>query len=352
MRRKKEFLIKCASLILAILASIFVASIFLYVCGLNPATAWQVIAYGAVGSRHNMSESMVVAIPLMLAGLGVGFAFKCGVWNIGAEGQLYMGAVGASAAALYLPCPAPWHLIVVMLAAVLVGGGWAVIPGMLKMKLKVNEILTTLMMNYIAIWIVHYLVYGPWRSLKEINPQTAFFPTSTWLPILVPRSRLHAGLLIGLICAVFMYVVFRYTKLGYNIKVVGTNPKAAQYGGISVSKTVIVAMFISGGLAGLAGMGELCGIHHYLRDGIYRISPGYGYISIGAALLGGLNAWGIVIASIFIGCLFNGVSYLKTMVGSEYLHANAPQLIVGVLILAVLAKGIFVKRLMPKGKEN
>ena len=335
MRVKKEFLIRPISLILAILIALLIGAVIFAIFGISPLGAYQLVLEGAIGNKHNISESMVILIPLLLAGLGIGFAFKCGLWNIGAEGQLYMGAVGASFAALYIAPPAPLHLVVIILFAFLAGGGWAAIAGVLKAKLGINEILTTLMMNYVAIWITHYFVYGPWRALLEVNPQTDFFPMSAWLPILVPGTRLHTGLLLGIGGAIFMYVVFKYTRLGYAIKVVGVNPKAAQYSGINVSRTMIIAMFISGGLAGLAGMGEVSGIHHYLRNGVYSISPGYGYIAIGVALLGGLNAWGTVLSAIFFGGLLNGASFLRATYG---LHAGSVFFLVGLIIMVLLAR--------------
>lgn len=351
MRQNNRYVTESMSLILVIFLSLCVGGVIFYVTGINPVEAFRLIFHGAIGSRHSIAESIVVAIPLMLAGVGVCFAFKCGVWNIGAEGQLYMGAIGASFGALYVKGPGPLHLAVVIGIAFLAGGLWATIAGVLKTRMKINEILTTLMMNYVAIWIVHYLVYGPWRDLRRINPQTSFFPESAWLPILIQGTRLHGGLLVGLVSAFLMYVIFKYTKLGYAIKVIGANPKAAQYGGIYVSRTVIITMFISGGLAGLAGMGEVSGIHHYLRNGSYPISPGYGYISIGAALLGGLSAWGTVAASIFLGCLLNGASFLKTMLG---LHSDTTKYLVGILVLGVICREIVSRKLrigIVKAKE-
>ncbi|GAH41986.1 unnamed protein product, partial [marine sediment metagenome] len=143
---------------------------------------------------------------------------------------------------------------------------------------------------------------------------------------------------IGLLGAVFMYVIFKYTRLGYAIKVVGVNPKAAQYSGINVSRTIVTAMFISGGLAGLAGMGEVCGIHHYLRDGIYPISQSYGYVGIAVALLGGLSAWGTVFSAIFFGGLLNGTAYLRTMYRGVGMHAHASLFLVGLIVLALLGR--------------
>jgi simple sugar transport system permease protein len=352
MERKTFVLIHSVSLILVVLTSLCIGGVIFYLTGIDPLEAFKLISYGAIGSKHSISESIVVSIPLMLAGLGVAFAFKCGIWNVGAEGQLYMGAIGASFGALYLGGPGPLHLLLVVVFSFLAGGAWAAIAGILKAKLKINEILTTLMMNYVAIWIAHYLVYGPWRDLRAINPQTSFFPRSAWLPILIPGTRLHAGLLVGLVCAILTYVVFKYTKLGFAIKFIGANPKAAHYGGINVPRTVITTMFISGGLAGLAGMGEVSGIHHYLRDGIYPISPGYGYIAIGGALLGGLSALGTVVASLFLGSLLNGASFLKTMFG---LHSQSVQFLVGILVLGVICREIVNRKIekhtILKGKD-
>ncbi len=312
--------------------------------GINPTVAYRWVFIGALIGKTNISESLVITIPLLLTGLGVAFAFRCGVWNIGAEGQLFMGAIGASLAALYFQTlPGPVHIFIVVCASFAFGGGWGAIAGLLKAKFKINEILVTIMMNYIAIWIVHYLVYGPMRALEEINPQTAIYPLSAWLPILVSGTRLHGGLIMGLVAAGFTFWVFRYTRLGHQIKVVGANPRAAAYSGINISRVTIIAMFISGGLAGLAGMGEVCGIHHYLRNGIYPISPGYGYAGIGVALLGGLNAWGTLLSALFFGGLLNGTAYLRTNYG---LHAHAVFFLVGLIILALLVRENIRRRLM------
>lgn len=343
MREKKEFLINATSLVIVVIIAILGAVIaYSFSTGLSMTEVSGILLDGAVGSKHTITECLVLATPLILAGLGVAFAFKCGLWNIGAEGQLYMGAIGATFLAINFSAPAPLHMLVIIIGAFLLGGAWAAIAGVLKARLGVNEILTTIMMNFIAVWIVHYLIYGPWRDLSLTRPQTAFFPTSAWLPIIVPDSRLHTGLLIGLVCAVFAYVVFKHTRLGYSIKMLGANPKAAQYGGISLPRTIIITMFISGGLAGLAGMSLVCGIYHYLIDAQYQISPGYGYYAIGVALLGGLSAWGTVSAAIFFGFLLGAASHLKTIAG---MHAETLYLLVGLMLLAVLARGIFTGQL-------
>lgn len=343
MRDRKEFLISSISLVLVFVIAVFVSIIFYSVAtGFSMAEIIRILAFGAFGSKHNITESLVIAIPLILAGLGVVFAFKCGLWNIGAEGQLYMGAIGATFAALNLSAPAPLHMLVIIVAAFALGGAWATIAGILKVKLGANEILTTIMMNFIAVWIVHYLINGPWRDLSLTRPQTSYFPLSAWLPIIVPGSRLHTGLIIGLVCAGITYVIFKYTRFGYYIKLIGTNPKAAQYSGINLSKTMISSMFMSGGLSGLAGMGLVCGLYHYLINGQYQISPGYGYYAIGVALLGGLSSSGVVVAGIFLGFLMGAAAHLKAMMG---MHAGSLLLIVGLVLLAVLARNIFAEQL-------
>jgi len=352
-RVRKKFLISVASLVIVVSVVIFVAVIsYNLATGCSIAKISGLLLQGAVGSKHTITECLVATTSLLLAGLGVAFAFKCGLWNIGAEGQLHMGAIGATFIALNLSAPAPLHMLLIIIAAFLAGGAWAAIPGVFKVKLRANEILTTIMMNFIAIWVVQYLVHGPWWDTTQNVIRTSTFPTSAWLPIIVPGSRLHAGLLLGVACAILTYVVFRYTRLGYAIKMLGANPKAAQYGGVNVPRTIIITMFISGGLAGLAGMGLVCGIFHFLVDSAWGISPGFGYYAIGAALLGGLSAWGTLSAAILFGFLISAATYLKAMLG---MHAESLYLIIGLILLAVLARGIFIGQLkrLPglRGKE-
>jgi len=353
MKDRKEFLISSLSLLIVfVIAAVVAIAIYAAVTDYNMAEIVQMLLFGAFGSRHNITESLVIAIPLMLAGLGVVFAFKCGLWNIGAEGQLYLGAIGATFVALNVSAPAPVHMFLIIVGAFVLGGGWSVIAGLLKVKLGINEILTTIMLNFIAVWIVHYLIHGPWWDRSLTRPQTTVFPESAWLPIIVPDSRLYAGLIIGLVCAVITFIIFKHTRLGYSIKLIGTNAKAALYSGINLSKTMLGSMFISGGLAGLAGMCLVTGIYHYLINGQYQISPGYGYYAIGVALLGGLSAWGTVIAAIFFGFLMGAASYLKAIAG---MHAESLLLIVGLILFAVLARSIFAEQLrkLPglRGKE-
>jgi ABC-type uncharacterized transport system permease subunit len=344
--KRREFLIGSAGVILSILLALGIGAIIFVIAGLNPLEAYGTVFGGALGGKRNITETLVAATPLLIAGIGVAFTFKCGVWNIGGEGQIAMGTLGASLAAIFISLPAPLHLFVIFVSALVFGGGWAAIAGVFKAKLGINEILTTLMMNYIAIWIVHYFVYGPIRDLTKVIAKSTDFPPSAWLPILLPGTRLHAGLILALVSVVFMYVVFKYTRLGYDIKVIGANPKAAQFSGINVSRTIIITMFIGGALAGIAGMGEVCGIHHFLEDGISRIAPNYGYVAIGVALLGGLSAWGVLLSSLLFGVFLNGTSFLRSAYG---LHGHFVLFLVGLIVMATLIRDRLSGRLKTLG---
>jgi len=302
-------------LTLAVLASslalaLFTVAFVFWGYGANPLDVYSAIFIGSFGSVFGWSWTIVKAIPLLLCGVGLAVAFKALFWNIGAEGQLLMGAVGASGIALYvLPDASPTALIPAMFAAgFLCGAAWGLIPAILKAKLKANEVITTLMMNYIASYFVNYLVIwpGPWNGPGEYSfPYSSIFTPSAWLPNIPDTSIHYPTLILGLASAIFMYVLVRRTKLGYEIRVIGENPEAARYAGISYFKTIMLVMIISGGIAGLAGVGEVAGIHHRLRIAT-GVSPGYGYTGIIVAWLGRLNPLGVILSSLLFGGLLVG----------------------------------------------
>jgi len=221
-----------------------------------------------------------------------------------------MGAIGASGIALYILPDAPSETVIpaMFAAGFLLGATWGLIPAILKAKLKANEVITTLMMNYIAAYLVNFLVIwpGPWCGPGEYSfPYSSIFTSSAWLPY-VPGTSIHyPTLVLGLALAVFMYVLVWRTKLGYEIRVVGENPEAARYAGISYFRTIVLVMILSGGIAGLAGVGEVAGIHHRLRIAS-GVSPGYGYTAIIVAWLGRLNPLGVVLSSLLFGGLLVG----------------------------------------------
>ncbi|HWP49941.1 MAG TPA: ABC transporter permease [Candidatus Limnocylindrales bacterium] len=294
---------------ITILLALLVGMIPLILTGNNPVKAYIALFQGAFGSLYGLTETLVKAIPLILTGLAVSFPLRAGFWNIGAEGQLYLGAMAATGVALTFGHLASFILLpLVILSGFLAGALWGLVPAFLKVRLQVNEILLTLMMNYVAVNGSNYLVYGPLKDPQGANfPITATFSEAAWLPRL-PGTRLHAGIILAFTMAGVLYLILGKTRLGYEIKVVGANPQVALYGGISLMTITLIVMMIGGGLAGLAGVGEVAGLQHRLRK---DISPGYGYTAIPIALLGKGHPIGVTIAALLFGALFVGGSHMQ-----------------------------------------
>jgi len=289
------------------MALIAIAVVFL-LTGLDPFLAYRKIFTGAFGSLYGLSETIVKAIPLLICGVGLALSFKAVVWNIGAEGQLLMGALAATWVALFCPVPIPdWALLPAMfIAGFLAGALWALVPAILKAKLQVNEVITSLMLVYVATEIVNYLVYGPWKGAQEWGfPYSDKFPDAAQLPR-IPGTRIHyPTLILGLIIAVLVYFLLMRTRWGYEIRVTGDNPEAARYAGIRYFQIVLLVMLLSGGLAGIAGVGEVAGIHYRLRYP-RGISPGYGFTAIIVAWLARLNPLAVIVTSFLLGGLLVG----------------------------------------------
>lgn len=324
---------------IAVLAAFVVGAVLIRMAGANPIQAYVALFRGAFGSVRGFSETVVKATPLALAGLGVAVAFKCSVWNLGAEGQLLMGAIGATGVGLaFSELPAPVLLPLTLLTAFAAGGLWGAIVGALRAWFNANELVVTLMMNYIAIFLVNYLVSGPWRDPSIAEPQTAMISVNAQLPRLISSGRMHAGALVAIVCAVMTYILLFRTSIGYKIRVTGANAKAARYGGINVEMIVIIAMMISGGLAALAGMGEVAGVHLRLMDGI---SSGYGYTAIVVALLGRLHPGGVVLAALLFGGLLVGADAMQRVAA---VPASLVQVIIGLILLFVLGGDFLINR--------
>jgi len=321
--------------ILSLTLALLVIALVFWGYGVDPLLAYKRIFTGAFGSLYGLSETTVKAIPLMLCGVGLAVAFKALVWNIGAEGQLLIGAICATWVALYVLPDAPAVVLLPsMFAAGFLGGAlWAIIPAILKAKLRANEVITSLMMVYIASNLVNYLVYGPWKGAEEWGfPYSSKFPAAAQLPTLF-NTRIHyPTLVLALILALLAYVLVMGTKLGYEIRVTGENPEAARYAGIDYFKTVMLVMLISGGLAGLAGVGEVAGIHHRLRYP-QGISPGYGFTAIIVAWLGRLNPLAIILTSLLFGGLLVGGDALQVALGLPMATIN---IFNGVILLFIL----------------
>ena len=334
---------------ISVLLALLLGAIFLALTGEKPLAVYKIMFMDSLGSKYGIMETMVKAIPLMLTSLGVSLAFKMKLWNIGAEGQLYMGAMGAT----WLPLTFPSLPIYLMLPGMMVlgmiaGGLWALLTAIPRAVWKVNEIITTLMLNYVAIFWVDYLVYGPWRDPEGSGfPITASFVEAARLPGL-GGTRIHAGLFFAMGIAIILAIVFKYSRWGYSINVIGSSERAAHYAGMNIKRNILLVMFLSGAIAGLAGMAEVSGIIGKLQHGI---SPGYGYTAIIVAWLSKLNPLAILIVSVLFGALQVGGYAVQV----EGVPAAVATMLQGAILFFVLGGEIFtnyrVKRSGQKGEE-
>jgi general nucleoside transport system permease protein len=312
-RRWRPIVSSEMSIALIILLAFLLGALLILAIGANPLQAYWILLQTAFGSANGFAETMVKACPLLLAGLGVAVAYRARFWNIGAEGQIYAGGTAAALTGIYLgELPALIHLPLTLLAGLLGGGILGLIPGYLKARLKVNEVITTLMLNYIVIGFASYLVHGPLRDRASgitISPQLA---ASAWLPIIIPRTRFHLGILLALLAAGLIYLLLDRTVLGFQIRAIGENVRAARIAGIRVEWVTIWAVLLSGALAGLAGAAEIAGVQHRLVEGF---SPGYGYLAIAVALLGNLKPLTIIPSAILFAALLNGAEAMQRAAG-------------------------------------
>jgi general nucleoside transport system permease protein len=290
--------------IVSVVMALLFCSIFILMKGLNPFNVYAQMAIGAFGSPFGVSETLVKTIPLLLCGVGVAIAYRINIWNIGAEGQFAAGAIAATAVTIYIPgLPGILTIPVMFLAGAAAGALWGMLTALPRMLFQVNEIITSLMLNYIALTLIDYFVFGPWKNPNGFNfPGTVNFTPAQQLYSFA-GSRVHMGLVFA-IAAVLVYAFLIYrTRWGYELKVLGANPEAARYAGINITKHVLIVMLISGGLAGIAGMSEVSGVAHRL---LYGISPGYGYTAIIVAWLAKLNPFGMIVSSFLFGGLIVG----------------------------------------------
>ena len=327
----------------AVIIALLIGAVVIRLGGGDPWAAYTHIAKYSLGSVGVLSDTMVKAIPLMLVGLACSIAFRMKLWNIGAEGQFYLGAFGASMVVLLpvLPMEAPkWQFILVSaIFGMVFGAAWGFIPGFLKARYNVNEIISTLMMNYIAIEWNNYFIYGVWS--ESGFQMSRMFQRNAWLPRLSDLAKqwpffggltTHFGLVFALIAAVILWLVLSKSRWGYEIRLIGDNPRAAEYAGISIKKNIILVMMVSGALAGLAGMSEITGVVHRLQG---AISPGYGFTGIIIAWLAKLNPLAVILVSILFGALI--------LAGREVQPAGIPTLIQGVIMVALIASDFFYR---------
>ncbi|MDW8289343.1 MAG: ABC transporter permease [Armatimonadota bacterium] len=291
--------------------AVVVAALVIALSGSPPLPALAAWWEGAVTAPGALPESLLNATPLLFTGLAVAVGLLAGQFNIGVEGQLLMGAlasawVGFSVSGL----PAPLHLPLALLTGALVGALWGWIPGILKSWRGAHEVITTIMMNYIAIYLTQYLVTRVWKDPNSMSPQTPEALPSAWLPVLVEGTRLSAGLILALAVALAIWYALRRTVWGYELRATGANMEAARAAGVRVSRVVWGSMALSGAIGGLAGAVEVLGVHHRYYD---QFSPGYGFDGIAVALLGNNHPLGVVLAALAFGAMKNGAVYMQSV---------------------------------------
>ncbi len=328
--------------LLAYAVSPLVVLAVLAAAGKNPLVALDALYRGTIGTQAGFAESVVEATPLMLMALGLVIAFRCKVWNIGAEGQQIFGAIIITWFILpFLKDPLPSFLTITiaLLMSLLGGGFFALIPALLKSKLGINEVITTIMMNYVAIDALNWLVRGPFqdKSIPGSYPESPIFPAQASLPVLLAQTSVNLGIVISIVLCIFGYYVLFRTPLGYSIRAVGLNPSAAKTSGISVNRVVNSAMVLSGALAGLGGGVYILGITHELLP---EQASGIGYTAVVVALLGNLHPLGVIFSSLFFGGLISGMSSVERALQIPRTLSLLSQgiIIVLILIIQVLAR--------------
>jgi len=331
--KKSFFLRKFVEACAALFFALFVSGIIILVSGNDPLKAFQALITGSVGSVDSIILSLQKTIPLIFTGLSVAIGFKCGLFNIGAEGQLYIGAIIAAWSGLFFPDLSGFiKLPFILLLSILGGALWGFFPGYLKAKKGVHEVLTTIMMNYAAIHLTLLLVKGPLRGDPHIV-KTEMLPASSRLPVLFSSGALtlSLGLFIAVLIAFALHFFLNSTTYGYKIRAVGRSREAARAAGFNVKRLIILAMVIAGGLAGLGGAVEVTGLHHTFYG---QFSPGYGFDGIAVALLASNNP----IAVIFTAFLFGA---LRAADRTMQLSAGVPhQLVLIIQGLVILFVGI------------
>jgi general nucleoside transport system permease protein len=343
---KKEVLrslfVQIGILLSALFLALLIGGILFIITKANPIKAYSVLFVGPLSSKFGITETLVRAAPLMLVGLGIAISFRSGILNIGGEGQIMVGAITGSAVALALPGLPRFILIpIVLMASFISGGIWGGIAGWMKAHLSVNEILSTIMLNYIATQLYLFLIRGPLIDPQELAygtgvPQTARLPETAWLTRFIPSTRLHTGIIFAFIMAILVYILLWRTTFGFRMRAVGAEQSSARYAGIKVELYLVLAMLLSGAFAGMAGAVEVLGVH---RRAIESISAGYGFSGIVVALFGRLHPLGIIPASFLFGILIIGADMMQRAVDVPAAIILAIQ---GLIILAVVSSNVLL----------
>jgi simple sugar transport system permease protein len=342
-RTTSSRLVNVVAPLAAIVFTLIVCALLVAWAGAPVGRTYALIADGAFGSRFAISETLTRATPLILTGLACAVAFRARLYNIGAEGQLYLGALAAVAVGglhggTGFDLPVALHLPLMILAGALAGAALLLGSAWLKLKMGVDEVVTSLLMNFIVLLFVSMMLDGPMKDAMALGwPQSVAIKPELEFPKLIERFRVHAGLLLALVLALGLWAMERYGSFGFQLRAVGANARAARFAGLPVTRVTLVCAAISGALAGLAGVGEVAGRAGYLT---LDMSPGYGYAGIVIAMLAALNPLAVIASALFVAAILVGADSMSRAIGVPNYLADV---IVAVALLAMLVAGLFTR---------
>ncbi|MFD0871951.1 ABC-type uncharacterized transport system, permease component [Chlamydia abortus] len=331
--------------LMALAAGLAVGAVAILLVGESVINTYAEMWKGAFGSFYYLTNTLARAIPILLIGVGLSLAFRAGFFNLGAEGQMVLGGITAALTALYLPGPGWLRLIAALVAGILAGGVWGAIAGWLDDRFKINLIISTLLMNYMATYFASYLVSSPFKDTtgSAALPQTPMIEPSAWLPKLFPGSSLHAGIFLAVAAAILIHLLVKYSVFGYEVNMIGRNPLFASYGGVRRGPMMLAGLFISGGLAGLAGSVEVLGMQYRYLDGAL-ITPNYAWTGLMAALIAGSNPIGAALASLLLAALQTGAMGVERNTEVPLEIASVIQAAIVLFVSAKFGLALFKRR--------
>ncbi len=323
----------------AIIFALGVGAILILMAGINPLEAYAYLVKGTLGNTYGIGETLARFIPLAFTGVGFSMAYQAGFFNVGAEGQLYLGALGAVIAGVMVPeLPAVLHIPLALMAGAIAGALWAQIAGLLKIYLGADELINTMMLNYVAVLLVSLLVQTVLRDTSSMTYQSEAIPASTRLPAIIPGTPLHFGFVLAIIAVFSVHYLMKHTPLGYKLRAIGHNQDAASYAGMGIISGMTMAVLISGALAGLGGAVELMGTQYRLQAGF---SPGYGFDGIGVAIMGKKHPAGLLLAALLFAMIRVGTGAMQRGIG---VPAPLLSVIQGMIIVAVVASDYLIRK--------
>lgn len=322
----------------AIVLAFVLAAFAMLIAGVSPLDGFEALFLGSLGGRNQIAETLVQTTALLFPALGIAIAFRAGLFNIGAEGQLLIGGLCAGGLGAYLVAPTPLALAALLAAGIIGGAIWGGIAGVLRAYLHANEIISTLMLNFIALSLTSYLVSGPLKPAQNSGAQTALLPVTSWLPSLLPGTRLSIALVIAIALAIALLWLLSRTTFGFELRASGEAPEAARRGGINMRRMTWIALTLSGAIAGLGGASIVTGVLHRFNT---QLSPGYGYTAIAVALVGDLNPLWICVAAFGFGILEAGGLAMQALAD---VPKDAIHVIEGLIVIVLAARRYIATR--------